>query len=71
MVSPRSTLFNKNLTAYSDNGCAVFSVGYRLAPANKYPAAVDDCFEALEYMWKNAESLKINRNLIFVAGLSA
>ena len=31
-------------------GVKVFSVAYRLAPENRYPAALEDCIEAYEYL---------------------
>ncbi|HEY8067840.1 MAG TPA: alpha/beta hydrolase [Burkholderiales bacterium] len=51
--------------------CAVFSVEYRKAPEAPFPAAVDDCFSALSFVFKNSGSLKINSKQIAVGGDSA
>ena len=51
--------------------CAVFSVEYRKAPESPFPAAVDDCFSALSFVFTNSKSLKINSKQIAVAGDSA
>jgi acetyl esterase len=51
--------------------CAVFSVEYRLAPEAPFPAAVDDCLSATEYVLKNAQPLNIKPDLVAVGGDSA
>jgi len=51
--------------------CAVFSVEYRKAPESPFPAAVDDCFSALSFVFENSEKLKINKSKIAVGGDSA
>jgi acetyl esterase len=51
--------------------CAVFSVEYRKAPESPFPAAVDDCFSALSFVFENSSSLKVNAKRIAVGGDSA
>ena len=51
--------------------CAVFSVEYRKAPESPFPAAVDDCFSALSFVFNSSNSLKINSRKIAVGGDSA
>ena len=50
---------------------AVFSVNYRLAPEDPFPAAVDDCYAALEYVNDNAASFNADPGRMIVMGDSA
>jgi acetyl esterase len=51
--------------------CAVVCVAYRLAPENPYPAGLNDCYRALEFIWEHSQELKLSRDLIAVGGSSA
>nr|ACL67844.1 lipolytic enzyme [uncultured bacterium] len=52
-------------------GCIVVSVDYRLAPENKYPAAVDDAFAALNWVAEHAAEFDGDATRIAVGGESA
>lgn len=52
-------------------GAVVVSPEYRLASEAPYPAALEDCYGALEYIWDHAEELGVDRNRIVVGGESA
>ena len=51
--------------------CLVVSVGYRLAPENPFPAAVDDGFAAVSWILTHARALQIQPQRIGIAGDSA
>lgn len=51
--------------------CAVFSVEYRLAPESPFPAAVDDCRAATEFVLSQKEALSIDASRVAVGGDSA
>jgi acetyl esterase len=53
------------------SGAVVVSVEYRLAPENRYPAAIDDAYAALQWVKTNAAQLNTNPAKIAVAGDSA
>lgn len=55
----------------SNCSCTVVSVGYRLAPKHRFPAAVVDSFDALKWVYEHAEELGGDRESICVMGISA
>lgn len=45
------------------------SVGYRLAPQHKFPAALDDCVDAFSWALENASKLGVrNTNVVLIGG---
>ena len=53
------------------HGAVVISPGYRLAFQAPYPAAINDCYDALLYVKNHAEELCIRDDQIMVGGESA
>lgn len=53
------------------SGAAVVSVGYRLAPENPLPAAIEDGYSALLWVWNHADSFSGDPGRIAVCGDSA
>lgn len=58
-------------TLADEAGCAVVSVGYRLAPEYRFPHAVDDALDALHWLHRNAASLAIDASRLAVGGESS
>ena len=54
-----------------ESGFIVVAVNYRLAPENKFPAAVLDSMQALQWLHDNALKLGVDARKVFVAGESA
>lgn len=53
------------------SGMAWFTINYRLAPAHKYPAAVEDVEAAIRHIRAEAKRYKVDPNRIAIVGESA
>lgn len=51
--------------------CAVVSLDYRLAPEHRFPTAVNDSWDALNWLHQNGSSLGLNGQQLAVGGDSA
>lgn len=52
-------------------GCVIVSVEYRLAPEHRYPAHVEDCLAALEWLAASVDELGVDPSRIVIGGASA
>jgi len=52
-------------------GFKVISVDYRLAPENKFPMPLQDCYKSLIYFFENYKEFNIDPNNISICGTSA
>ena len=57
--------------ALAERGFACFAIDYRLAPAHKFPAQIDDCREAVKWVRKNASNYNLNPDKLGAIGYSA
>lgn len=55
----------------ADSNCTVISVDYGLAPENRFPGPVEDCYVATKYVVDHANQLNVDGSRIAVAGDSA
>jgi len=53
------------------SGCTVVSVGYRLAPEHRFPAALEDCYAALRWSTDRAQSVAPGEARVAIGGESA
>lgn len=56
---------------FARRGFLVISINYRLAPKHPYPAALEDCAAAYEWVVKNGAALGGDVSRLFLAGESA
>ena len=55
----------------NQSGCAVIAVDYRLAPENRFPAAIDDAWCAMQWVHGNAARVGIDSARLGIAGDSS
>jgi acetyl esterase/lipase len=59
------------LKAILDNGFAVVSIGYRFSTTDIFPAQIQDCNQAVNYLYDNSSKYNLDKNKIAIIGFSA
>ena len=57
--------------SFIDSGYALASIDYRYSTQVPFPAQIQDCNQAVEYLFEHAAEYKIDKNRIAVIGFSA
>src|SRR6266404_968792 len=60
-----------NAMHFARRGIATISISYRLAPAHRFPAALDDVRRGLRHVRKNAAEFGVDPDRLVLMGLSA
>lgn len=68
---PQMIYRSRALALCKKYGAVVLTPDYRLAGKAPYPAALTDCYHALNYLHAHAQELNINPSLLMVGGESA
>lgn len=71
MGGPYMVYVSRGKTLASKFGAVVAAPAYRRAGEAPYPAALEDCYAALRYLYDHAEELGVRRDQIIVGGESA
>jgi acetyl esterase/lipase len=59
------------IRGFIDSGYALASIDYRYSTTAVFPAQIQDCNQALEYLYEHADQYKLNKNRIALIGFSA
>lgn len=68
---PQMAYFTRALALVKKYGAVVVAPAYRLSIEKPYPAALEDCYAALQYLQQHAEELGVRQDQIMVGGESA
>ncbi len=61
----------QTLKGFIDSGYAVASIDYRWSTSAIFPAQIQDCNQAIEFLYQNANKYKLDKNRIALIGFSA
>lgn len=61
----------QTLKGFIDKGYAVASIDYRHSTTAPFPAQIQDCNQAVEFLYQNASKYKLDRNKFALIGFSA
>jgi acetyl esterase/lipase len=59
------------IKGFIDSGYALASIDYRYSTQAIFPAQIQDCNEAVEFLYQHAEQYKLDKNRIALIGFSA
>lgn len=62
---------SNTIRSFIEKGYALASIDYRHSTTAKFPAQIQDCYAALEFLYTNAGKYKLDKNKIALIGFSA
>ncbi|HVW95815.1 MAG TPA: alpha/beta hydrolase [Mucilaginibacter sp.] len=61
----------QTLKAFADSGYAIASIDYRYSTTAKFPAQIQDCNQAIQFLYDHAKKYSLDRSRIALIGFSA